>query len=218
MSPDDRLETTPVSSAAAADRPPYPFELNQVSPLVQPDTAVAFWEEHGVFYREDATVGRLVDEIYREKRAEQLLPADYENFREALVKDPCINRIFELYPVILFSVAWGKLDYHFRWTDGDWIDQGKEGKTINIYMQRSNSTCFFIPGSHTFAYSSKPNDSLVLPIPDSAIEQFAEQKITMEQGGMIIFHPYLIHKRTTSEAIMITTRMPKPDDNPRNTS
>lgn len=45
-----------------------PFEPNQVSCLVSAESSAQFLKDHGFFYQENATIGKLVDDLFTQDR------------------------------------------------------------------------------------------------------------------------------------------------------
>lgn len=80
------------------------FEPNQVSSLILADNSLQFLQEHGFFYQEDSSIGRLVDELYSQDRARSD-DVRLAYFQPTLQQDPvCRNEDVLWLMLIIYSV------------------------------------------------------------------------------------------------------------------
>ncbi|KAK4170966.1 hypothetical protein QBC36DRAFT_368925 [Triangularia setosa] len=146
---------------------------------VSADDVQQFWEDHGFFYQENATIGGLVDRLFREDRARSD-DTKLEHFRTELRKDPRLKKILDRYPIATrFQFPWGTTKGYYKWDVRAEADNG-----LVLHMLGSKSHWFCCDGSHKLGSSGELLPNGTLNAPEDIIKAYPRMEVKMEEGGV----------------------------------
>ncbi|RKK97108.1 hypothetical protein BFJ68_g14117 [Fusarium oxysporum] len=162
------------------------FSETQISSIITEESALEFYREHGIYYLEDAEIGKLATTSGREalslKCMADLIALALKDQRARRIIEPFLTGSFKIYYVL--GRDKGKYYAH---TTGP----GPEDNRIVIYMWNRGTRLEFAHKSHTRSFEGVGGANRLIQIPYVQLHGLNEFRINLDLGGMVIMHPRL---------------------------
>ncbi|RBA11044.1 hypothetical protein FPRO05_14274 [Fusarium proliferatum] len=162
------------------------YGKRQISSSVSAVDAPAFFKEHGVFYQENAEIGRVVAEL--DKEGVSWEPSEVKRFLPILENDLRIGQILKSFDTQRRPACWvlgsNYPKHHFASTISEDED---EDHRMAVYMCSTGSELEIFCRSHYLPSAGVPAE---VPYPFlTVIKKLKETEVWMQEGGVMIVHP-----------------------------
>ncbi|EXL39860.1 hypothetical protein FOCG_17527 [Fusarium oxysporum f. sp. radicis-lycopersici 26381] len=161
------------------------FHETQISSTITQESALDFYREHGIYYREDAEIGNLAATLGHEaltlKGMADLTSLALKDQRARSIINPFLAGKFMTYYVL--GRDRGK--YYAHTTEPD------QDHRIIIYMWPRGTRLEFAHKSHTRTFEGVAAANRLSQIPYIQLHGLNEFRINLDIGGMVIMHPRL---------------------------
>ncbi|SPJ72375.1 uncharacterized protein FTOL_02103 [Fusarium torulosum] len=164
------------------------FESTCISPSITSENALLFYQEHGIYYQENPTIGSLAESL-----GSRALSRDgMSEFLKLAGKDERAYKIIEpfLTGSLRFWFALGPDPGKFY---ASTIDPGQDD-IIVIYMWHPGTNLEFSHKSHIGVNKGAASSNGLVHIPYSYlkhVKKLEEYPVGLEKGGVLIVHPRL---------------------------
>lgn len=176
------------------------FETSHIASSITAEDALEFFDVHGLFYQENAEIGKLVDGLYKTNRVRSD-ETSLEYFKPTLCKDPRLRSILDAYPIASkFRHAWGIVpSTYYSWDN----PSPKVDDAIIIYMlgPRSQGKCCARSHKRTIKVDL-PSDDGTYHLKDECLESYTKVDFCMVDGGVLLVHPVLAHRTEIGRSII----------------
>jgi len=181
MLPISRLMDAPADSAGA-----QLFEEHEISRTVTAADSSSFFEQHGLFYQEDAVIGEKVDSLDRLGLLDR--PDSFQHFREHIIGDPRIYSILGPY----LDVPNPHGCYSFSSDPGHIFafTLVSTGDRVVVHMWSAGSSMNFYHNAHTRTLRGVLAANGLMEIPEASLKKndCIGFNVKMEKGGIAIHH------------------------------
>jgi hypothetical protein len=168
-----------------------PFKNDKISPEISAADSLRFFQEHGVFYQANSTVGKLVEELDSQDLAWR--PEILNRYLPILMQDPHLRAILDHFdtqhPAICFYLNSDNPKHYFASTIEE--DEAQNHRAV-IYMWSTKLELEIFVDSHKLPSKGvkAANGLCEVPYPFLTVTKgLKEHAVRWEEGGVMIVHP-----------------------------